>query len=92
MIEDINISEKIVVLLLSFDEGILDLLDASQSCGFFDSVKGLINNFHITLVVINQLNFFFVVEDELGQSIFEDRSCIVLNGLNLSGFDSAASV
>ena len=92
LIEDVNVSEEIVVLLLSFDEGILDLLDVGQSSGFFDGVEGLIDHFHVTLVVVNQFDFFLVVEDKFGESVFEDRSCIVLNGLNLSGFDSAASV
>ena len=92
LVQDVNIGEEVVVLFFSFDEGVLDLEDVGESSGLFDSVEGLVDNFHISLVVIDQFDFFLVVDDQFGQSLLEDAGSIVLDGTNLAGFDSAAFV
>ena len=92
LVEYINIGEKVVVLLLSFDEGVLDLQNVGQSGGFLDGVEGLVNDLHISLVVINEFDFFLVVDDKFGESLLEDAGSIVLDGTNFSSFDSAAFV
>lgn len=53
LVQDVDIGEQIVVLLFSLDKGVLDFDDVGQSSGFFDSIKGLINNLHISLITIN---------------------------------------
>jgi hypothetical protein len=79
-------------LLFTFYKSVLNLFYVCQSSCLFNGVESLINNLHVSLIVINELNFFLVVEDEFGQSIFQNRSSVILNGLNFSSFDSAGSV
>jgi hypothetical protein len=59
-------------LLLTLDEGVLDFLDVSQTGGFLDGVEGFINYFHVSLVVVDEFDFFLVVEDEFSESVFKD--------------------
>jgi hypothetical protein len=79
-------------LFLTFDEGVLYFYDVSESGGLFDGVEGFINNFHISLVVVYKFNFFLVVDYEFGKSLFEYGCRIVLDGIDLSCFDSTAPV
>ena len=62
LVKNINVGQKIVVLLLTFDECVLNLKNICKSGCFFNSVEGLIDNFHVSLVIINQFDFLFVVD------------------------------
>ena len=92
LVEDINVSEQVVVLLLTLDEGVLNLENIGQSGGFFDGGKGLIDNLHISLIVIDKFDFLFIVDNEFGQSMFQDSSSVILDGIDFSSFDPASSV
>ena len=92
LIENIYVGQQIVVLFFTFDKSILDLDDVSETCGFLYRVKGFINNFHISLVIINEFDFFFVIYDEFSQSLLQNSSRIVLDGADLSCFNSASSI
>jgi len=92
LVEDINIGEKVVVLFLTLDEGVLDLENVGQSCGFFDGIESLVNDFHVSLIIVDKFHFFLVVDDQLGQSLLQNASSIVLNSTDFTSFDSAASV
>ena len=59
-------------MLFAFDESVLNFLNVSQASSFLDGIEGLIDNFHVSLIVVNQLDFFLVVKDELGQSVLKD--------------------
>lgn len=92
LVEDINIGEQIIVLLFSLDKSVLDLDNIGQPSGFFDSIKGLINNLHISLITINQLDFLLVIEYEFGQPLLEGSCRVVLHSTCLPDFDPAPSV
>ena len=92
LVEHIDISEQVVVLLLSFDESVLDLENVGQSCCFFDGGKGLVDNLHVSLVVIDKFHFLLIVDDEFGQSMLQNSSSVILDGIDLSSFDPASSV
>lgn len=59
-------------MLFALDEGVLDFFDVSQASGLLDGIEGLIDDFHVSLVVVNELDFFLVVEDKFGQSVLKD--------------------
>ncbi len=92
LIENINIGKKIVILLFSLDECVLDLLNISETCCLFDSIESFIDNFHISLIVINKFNFFLIIYNKLSQTIFKYCRSIILDNINLSSFDSATSI
>lgn len=92
LVQDVNIGEQIVVLLFSLDKRVLDLNDIGQSSGFFDSIKGLINNLHISLITINEFDFLFVVNDVFGQPLSQHGCSVVLYRIYLSCFYSASSI
>ena len=79
-------------MFFSFDEGVLDLEDVGQAGSFFDGVEGLIDNFHVPLVVVDKFHFFLVVDDQLSQSLLQDGCGVVLDGTDLACFDPAASI
>lgn len=64
LIEDINIGQEIIVLFLALDESVLNFLNVSESSRFFDCVKSLVDDLHIPLIVVNQLNLFLIIDDE----------------------------
>ena len=92
LIEHIDISQQVIVLFLTFDESVLDLENICQSCSFFDGGKCLIDDFHISLIVINKFHFLLIVDDEFGQSMLQDSSSVILYGIDLSSFDPASPV
>jgi hypothetical protein len=63
LIEDIDVCKKIIVLLLALNESVLDFQDICESCGFFDGCKGLVNNLHISLIVIDEFHLLLIVND-----------------------------
>lgn len=92
LVEDIDIGQEVVILFFSLDEGVLDFEDVGQSGCFFDGGKGLIDDLHVSLVVVNQFHFFLVVDDQLGQPMLQHCCGIVLDGIDLSSLDPASSV
>lgn len=92
LVENVHVGEQIVVLLFSLDESILDLQDISQTGSFLDRSEGFVNDLHVSLVVINQFHFLFVVNNKLGQSMLEYGSRIVLDGIDFSSLDPAAPI
>jgi hypothetical protein len=92
LIEHVDVGEQVVVLFFSLDEGVLDLEDVGESGGFLDGGEGLVDDLHVALVVVNQFHFFLIVDDQFGESLFEDCGGVVLDGFDFSGFDSAAAV
>lgn len=92
LIKYINIGKKVIILLFSFNKCILDLLNISETCSLFNSIESFIDNFHISLIVINKLNFFFIIDNKFSQTIFKYCRSIILNNINLSSFDSATSI
>ena len=88
MVEDIHIGEEVVVLLLSLDEGVLDFKDVSEASRFLDGGEGLINDLHVALIVVDQFYLFFVVHDQLGESLLEHGCSVVLDGVDLSRLDA----
>ena len=70
LIEHINIGEKIIILLFSLNECILDLLNICETCCLFDSIESFINNLHVSLIVIDEFNFFLIIYNKFSQSIF----------------------
>ena len=92
LVEYVNVGEQVIVLFLSLDEGVLDLDDVSETCGFFDCIEGLIYDFHIPLIVINQFHFLLVVYYEFCQSLLQNSCSIVLDSADLSRFNSASPV
>ena len=92
LVKDIDVCEEIVVLFLSLDESVLDFFYIGESSCFFDCVEGLVDNFHVPLIIVDQLDFFFVVDDELGQPLLQDSGSVVLNCWNLSCLDSTVFV
>lgn len=75
-------------MLLSLDEGVLDFKDVSEASGFFDGGEGLINDLHVALIVVDQFYLFFVVDDQLGESLLEHGCSVVLDGVDLSRLDA----
>jgi hypothetical protein len=65
LIQDIHISEQVIVLFLTFDEGVLDFKDVGKARCLFNSGECFVDNFHIPLIVINKFDFFLVVNDQL---------------------------
>ena len=53
MVENVNIGEKVIVLFFSLDEGVLYLMDISESSSFLDGGEGLIDNLHVSLIVVD---------------------------------------
>lgn len=92
LIKYINIGKKVIILLFSFNKCILDLLNISETCSLFNSIESFIDNFHISLIVIDKLNFFFIIDNKFSQTIFKYCRSIILNNINLSSFDSATSI
>lgn len=92
LIQHIYIGEEIVVLFFSLDEGVLDFEDVGQSGGLLDGCEGLVDNFHVSLVVVDQFDLLLVVHDQFGQSVLQDCCSIVLDGIYFPCFDAAASV
>ena len=92
LIKYINIGKKVIILLFSFNKCILDLLNISETCCLFNSIESFIDNFHISLIVIDKLNFFFIIDNKFSQTIFKYCRSIILNNINLSSFDSATSI
>ena len=92
LVEDINIGQKVIVLFLALDEGVLDLEDVGQASCFFDGGKGFIDHLHVSLVIVNQFHFFLIIDDELGQSMLQHSCSVVLDGVDLSSLDPASSV
>ena len=92
LIKYINIGKKVIILLFSFNKCILDLLNISETCSLFNSIESFIDNFHISLIVINKLNFFFIIDNKFSQTTFKYCRSIILNNINLSSFDSATSI
>ena len=92
LIKYINIGKKVIILLFSFDKCILDLLNISETCSLFNSIESFIDNFHISLIVIDKLNFFFIIDNKFSQTTFKYCRSIILNNINLSSFDSATSI
>ncbi len=92
LVEHVYVGKQIVVLFFTFNESILYLNDISKTCGFFYCVKGFIDDFHISLVIINQFHFLFVIYYKFSQSLFQDGSCIILDCVDLSCLNSASSV
>lgn len=92
LIKYINIGKKVIILLFSFNKCILDLLNIGETCSLFNSIKSFIDNFHISLIVINKFNLFFIIDNKFSQTIFKYCRSIILNNINLSSFDSATSI
>jgi hypothetical protein len=92
LVEDIHIGQQVVVLFFSLDEGVLDFKNVSQSSCFLDGVEGLIDDLHVSLIVVDKFHFFLVVDNQLGQPLFQNASSVVLDGTYLSSFDPAAFV
>lgn len=92
LVEYVYIGKQIVVLFLTFNESILDLNDVSETCGFLYCTKGFIDDFHVSLVIINKFDFFFVIYYKLSKSLFQNSSRIVLDGINFSCFNSASFI
>lgn len=92
LIKYINIGKKVIILLFSFNKCILDLLNISETCSLFNSIESFIDNFHISLIVIDKLNFFFIIDNKFSQTTFKYCRSIILNNINLSSFDSATSI
>jgi hypothetical protein len=79
-------------LLLSLDEGVLDLEDVGEAGGFLDGGKCLIDHLHVSLIVVDQFHFLFIVDDQFGESVLEDCRSVVLDGVDLSSLNPAAAV
>lgn len=92
LVEDVDISQEVVVLFLALDEGVLDLEDVGQAGCFLDGSKCFIDDLHVSLVVVDQLHFFLIVDDQLGQPMLKDCGSIVLDGVDLPGLDPASPV
>lgn len=92
LIKYINIGKKVIILLFSFNKCILDLLNIGETCSLFNSIESFIDNFHISLIVIDKLNFFFIIDNKFSQTTFKYCRSIILNNINLSSFDSATSI
>jgi hypothetical protein len=92
LVEYVDIGEQVIVLFLPFDEGVLYLDNISETCGFFDCVEGLINDFHISLIVINKFHFLLVVHYKFSESLLENSCSIILDSVDFSGFNPASSV
>jgi len=92
LIEHIDVGQQVVVLFLTFDESVLDLVYIGQSCRLFDGGKSFIDDFHVSLIVINKFDFLLIVDDKFGQSMLQDSSSVILYGIDLSSFDPASPV
>ncbi len=71
LVENIDISEQVVVLFLTLNKSVLDLLDVSQASGLLDCVERLVNYLHVALVVVDKFHFFLVVQDQFGQPVLQ---------------------
>lgn len=62
LVEHVHVGQEIVVLLFSLYKRVLDLLYIREACGLFDGIEGLIDDLHISLIIINELNLFLIVD------------------------------
>jgi len=92
LVQYINVSQQVIVLLFSFDKSVLNLNNICKSSCFFYRIKGFINNLHVSLIVINELDFFFVVDNQFSQPLLQNCSSIILYCIDFSSFDSASSI
>ena len=79
-------------MFFSLDESVLDFLNVSQSSGLFDGIESLVDNFHISLIVVYEFHFFFVINDQFRQSFLQNCGCVGLNCGHFSGSNSTSSV
>ena len=63
LVQDIYISQEVVILFLSLNKSILDFFNVCQPCCLFDCVECLIDNFHVSLIIVNEFHLLFVVNN-----------------------------
>jgi hypothetical protein len=92
LVEHINISQQVIILFLTFDESILNLNDISEACCLLDCVKSLVNNFHISLIVVYEFDFLLIIDYKFSESLLQNCCCIILYSTDLSCFNFTSFV
>jgi hypothetical protein len=70
LIKYINISEKVIILFFSLDKCVLNLLNICEACCLFYCIESLIDNLHISLVIIDKFHFFLIIDNKFSKAIF----------------------
>lgn len=65
LVEHIHVRQQSVVLLLALDKGVLDFVDVADSRRLLDLAEGFIDDLHVALVAVYQLDLFLIVVDQL---------------------------
>lgn len=76
LVEFIQVIVKRVVLLFRLDKGVGDLFERVDATLLLDVVEGLLNEFHMPLILFDNLEFLLVGVDDLLEPVLQEGLCV----------------